>query len=73
VQQRNRAASSIESVNSVFFSSGDRDLGAAMKVLVGSQASSRFEAWNSAFLSSCKRGIILRVLIRRFIRAFSLG
>ena len=38
--------------NSVFLSSGDRDLGAAFKAHLGSQASSRVEVKNSALLSS---------------------
>ena len=38
--------------NSVFLSSGDRDLRVAFKVNPGSQASSRVEAKNSALLSS---------------------
>ena len=37
---------------SVFLPSGDRDLGVAFKVQLGSQASSRFEAKNSALLLS---------------------
>ena len=41
------------SKNSVFLSSGDRDLGVAFKVHLGSQASSRVEAKHSALLSSC--------------------
>ena len=43
--------------NSVFLSSGDRDLGLPIKVQQESQASSGVEAWNSAFLSSCQRGV----------------
>ena len=39
--------------NSVFLSSGHRDLGVAFKVHPGSQASSRVEAKKSALLSSC--------------------
>ena len=39
--------------NYVFLSSGDRDLGVAFKIHLGSQASSQVEAKNSAFLSSC--------------------
>ena len=38
--------------NSVFLSSGDRDLGVAFKFHPGSQASSQVEAKNSALLSS---------------------
>ena len=37
----------------MFLSSGDRDLGVAFKVHLGSQASSRVEAKNSALLWSC--------------------
>ena len=40
------------SKNSVFLSSGDRDLGVAFKFHPGSQASSQVEAKNSALLSS---------------------
>ena len=39
--------------NSVFFSSGNRDLGIAFKVHLRSQASSRVEAKNTALLSNC--------------------
>ena len=47
--------------NSVFFSSGDRDLGVAFKVHPGSQASSRVEAKNSALLSSCDGYLLERI------------
>ena len=40
--------------NYVFLSSGDRDLGVAFKIHLGSQASSRVEANNSTLLSSCE-------------------
>jgi len=39
--------------NSVCLSSGDRDLGVAFKVHLGSQASSRVEAMKSTLFSSC--------------------
>ena len=39
--------------NYVFLSSGDRDLGVAFRIHLGSQASSRVEANNSTLLSSC--------------------
>ena len=39
--------------NSVFLSSGNRDLGVAFKIHLGSQASSRVEAKSSALLLSC--------------------
>ena len=39
--------------NSVFLSSGDRDLGVAFKVHLESQALSRIEAKNSALFLSC--------------------
>ena len=48
-----RAVSRVQLGNSVFLSSGDRDLGLPIKVQQESQASSGVEAWNSAFLSSC--------------------
>ena len=37
----------------MFLSSGDRHLGVAFKVILGSQASSRVEAKNSSLLTSC--------------------
>ena len=43
--------------NSVFLSSSNRDLGLFINVHLESQASSSVEAWNSAFLSSCARGV----------------
>ena len=46
--------------NSVFLSSGDRDLWVAFKVHLGSQALSRVERWNSALLSSCNRHLLER-------------
>ena len=50
--QGKQASSRLVSRNSVFLSSGDRDLGVAFKVHLGSQASSRVKAKNSALLSS---------------------
>ena len=50
----NRAVSRLQSGNSVFLSSGNRDLGLLMKVQQRSQASPGVEAWDSAFLSSCQ-------------------
>ena len=41
--------------NSGSLSSSDMDLGFPMAFVQGSQALSRVEAWNSAFLLSCKR------------------
>ena len=46
-------SSRLVSINSVFLSGGDRDLGVAFKVHLGSQASSRMEAKNSALLARC--------------------
>ena len=43
--------------NSGTLSSSDMDLGFPMAFVQGSQALSRVEAWNSAFLSSCKRAM----------------
>ena len=44
--------------NSVFLSSGDRDLGVSFKVRLGSQPSSPVEAKHSALLSSCNRYLL---------------
>ena len=60
-------------VNSVFLSSDDGDLGLPLKDQQGSQASSGVGAWNSAFLSSCQRGVRLLVEFRRGIWAFTRG
>ena len=49
----------------MFLSSSDRDLELYIKVQLGSQASSGVEAWNSAFLSSCPRGVRAPVEVRR--------
>ena len=43
--------------NSGTLSNSDMDLGFPMAFVQGSQASSRVEAWNSTFLSSCKRAM----------------
>ena len=65
--------SRVQSGNSVFLSSGDRDLGLFIQVQLGSQASSGVEAWNSAFLSSCPMGGSAPVEFRQGIWAFSRG
>ena len=67
----NRPVSRIQSGNSVFLSGGDRDLRLPIKVQLGSQASPGVEAWNSAFLSICQRGVRPLVEFRRGIWAFS--
>ena len=54
----NRSMYRVQSGNSVFLSSSERDLGLPIKVQQGSQASPGVEAWNSAFLSSCPRGVM---------------
>lgn len=69
----NRAVSRIQSVNSAFLSSSDRNLGFPLKVQLGSQASSGVEAWNSAFPSSCQRFFRAPVEFRQEIEAFSRG
>ena len=69
----NKAVSRVQSGNSVFLSSGDRDLGLPIKVQLGSQASSGVEALNSAFLSSCQRGVRLLVKFKWGIWAFARG
>ena len=56
--QGKQTSSRVSSRNSVFLSSGDKDLGVAFKVHPGSQASSRVEAKNSALLSSCHRYLL---------------
>ena len=68
-----RAVSRVQLGNSVFLSSGDRDLGLPIKVQQGSQASPSVEAWNSAFLSSCQRAVRPPVEFRREIGAFLRG
>ena len=63
----NRAMSRIQLGNSMFLSRGIRDLGLPIKVQLGSQDSSGIEAWNSAFLLSCQRGVRPLVEFRRGI------
>ena len=67
----NSAVSRLQSANSVFPSSGDRDLRLLMKIQQGSQTSPGFEAWNSAFLLSFQRGARPLVELCRGIWAFS--
>ena len=67
----NRTVSRVQLVDSVFLSSGDRDLGLLIKVQLGSQASSGVEAWNFAFLSNCQRGVRPPVEFRQGIWASS--
>ena len=43
--------------NSGTLSSSDMDPGFPITFVQGSEASSRVEAWNSAFVSSCKRAM----------------
>ena len=54
--QWKRALSRDEAGTSGFFSCSDVDLRECMQFQTGSQISICVEAWNSAFLSSCKRG-----------------
>ena len=54
--QWKRALSRDEAGTSGFFSCSDVDLGVYLQFQTGSQVSICVEAWNSAFLSSCKRG-----------------
>ena len=49
-------SSQVEAGNSGFLSSSDRDLGLPMEIPLGNQTSSHVGAWNSASLSSWKRG-----------------
>ena len=51
----------------------NRDLGLFIKVQLRSEASSGVETWNSAFLSSCARGVRALVEFRRGIWAFTRG
>ena len=53
----NRAVSRVQSVNSVFHCSGNKDLWLPIKLQLGSQASSGVEAWNLAFLLSGQRAV----------------
>jgi hypothetical protein len=46
------------SINSVFFSSGDRDLRVVFKVHLRSQASSQVEAKNTALLLRCNTNLL---------------
>ena len=57
----------------MILSSGDRDLEVLIQVKLWSQASSGVEAWNSASLSSCLRGVRAPVDFRQGIWAFSRG
>ena len=57
--------------SSGFLSSSDMDLGVPMEIQQGSQASSHVEAWNKAFLLSCKRGVKPHVELKRGTCAFS--
>ena len=59
--QLKRATSRVEVGPSGFLSFSDVDLGVCLQFQTGSQVSSYVEAWNSAFLSSCKRGFRLPV------------
>ena len=56
--------------NSGFLSSCNRNLGVPIEFQEGSQAASRVESWNFSFLSSCKRGIMSAVVLKRVIQAF---
>ena len=47
-----RVSSRVEAGKSGFLSSSDFDLGVPVRIPMGSQPSSRVEAWNSAFLLS---------------------
>ena len=60
-------------MDSVFRIGIDRDLGLPIKLQLASQALSGVEAWNSAFLSSCQRGVRPPVEFRRGIWASSRG
>ena len=56
VVQLNRASSAVEAVSTGFLSCSDMELGVCLQFQTGSQVLTCVEAWNSAFLSSCKRG-----------------
>ena len=60
-------------MDSGFLTSIDGDLGLPIKLQLVSQASSGDEARNSAFLSSCQRGVRPPVEFRREIWASSRG
>ena len=61
VVQLKRASSPVEAVSSGFLSCSDMDLGVCLQFQTGSLVSICVEAWNSAFLLSCKRGFRLPV------------
>ena len=69
----NRDLSRVQLVDSVFHTSIDRDLGLPIKLQLASQASSGNEALNTAFLSSCQRGVRPPVEFRQEIWASSRG
>ena len=52
-----RVSSRVEAGKSGFLSSSDFDLGVPVRIPMGSQPSSRVEAWNSASLSRSQRGV----------------
>ena len=54
--QWKRASSPVEAGSSGFLSHSDMDLVVCLQFQTGSQVLTCVEAWNSAFLSSCKRG-----------------
>ena len=60
-------------MDSVFFIGIDRDLELPIKLQLASQASSGNEALNTAFLSSCQRGVRPPVEFRQEIWASSRG
>ena len=62
--QGKTASSRVECVNSVFLSSGDRDLRVVMMVQLRSQALSHVESWNSVYLLSCERDVRPPVVFR---------
>lgn len=57
----------------MFLSSCDKDLGVRTEFPQESQVSSRVEAWNSAFFSSCKSVVRSPVELRGETWAFSSG
>ena len=69
----NRAVARVQSGNSVFLSTGSRDLRLPHKVQLGTQASSGGEAQSFAFLLSCQMGVRPPVALRQGILAFSRG
>ena len=60
-------------MDSRFFTGIDRDLGLPIKLQLASQVSSGDETWNSAFLSSCQRGVRPPAEFRQEIWASSSG